>query len=61
LPEDIVNIEGGAVAHWHPIGASGPVLMTRLLHSMTRDGINRGVVTLFIGAQGIALAVERLS
>lgn len=61
LPEDIVNVEGGAIAHGHPIGATGAVLLTRLLHSMRRDGIRRGMVTLCIGGgQGIALAVEQL-
>ena len=59
LPEDIVNVEGGAIAHGHPIGATGAVLTTRLLHSMRRDGLKRGVVTLCIGGgQGIALALE---
>lgn len=59
--EDVVNVEGGAIAHGHPIGASGAVLATRLMHSMKRDGCRRGVVTLCIGGgQGIALAVESL-
>ena len=59
LPEDIVNVEGGAIAHGHPIGATGAVLTTRLLHSMRRDGLRRGIVTLCIGGgQGIALALE---
>ena len=59
--EDIVNVEGGAVAHGHPIGASGAVLATRLMHSMHRDGLKRGIVTLCIGGgQGIALALEIL-
>jgi acetyl-CoA C-acetyltransferase len=59
LSEDIVNVEGGAIAHGHPIGATGAVLTTRLLHSMRRDGIRRGLVTLCIGGgQGIALALE---
>jgi acetyl-CoA C-acetyltransferase len=62
LPEDVVNVEGGAVAHGHPIGATGAVLTTRLLHSMQRDGIRKGIVTLCIGGgQGIALALERLA
>lgn len=62
LAEDVVNVEGGAIAHGHPIGATGAVLTTRLLHSMKRDGLKRGVVTLCIGGgQGIALALERLS
>jgi acetyl-CoA C-acetyltransferase len=61
LPEDIVNVEGGAVAHGHPIGATGAVLTTRLIHSMRRDGLTRGIVTLCIGGgQGIALAIEAL-
>ena len=59
LSEDAVNVEGGAIAHGHPIGATGAVLTTRLLHSMARDGLKRGVVTLCIGGgQGIALALE---
>ncbi|KQO56570.1 MULTISPECIES: acetyl-CoA C-acetyltransferase [unclassified Methylobacterium] len=61
LPEDIVNVEGGAIAHGHPIGATGAVLTTRLLHSMRRDGIRRGLVTLCIGGgQGIALLLEAI-
>ena len=61
LPEDVVNVEGGAIAHGHPIGATGAVLTTRLLHSMQRDGIKRGIVTLCIGGgQGIALALESI-
>jgi len=61
LAENVVNVEGGAIAHGHPIGASGAVLTTRILHSMQRDGLQRGVVTLCIGGgQGIALALERL-
>ncbi len=61
LPQDIVNVEGGAIAHGHPIGATGAVLTTRLLHSMRRDGLKRGVVTLCIGGgQGIALALETM-
>lgn len=59
--QDVVNVEGGAIAHGHPIGASGAVLTTRLLHSMQRDGLKRGIVTLCIGGgQGIALALELL-
>jgi acetyl-CoA C-acetyltransferase len=62
LPQDIVNVEGGAIAHGHPIGATGAVLTTRLLHSMRRDGLKRGVVTLCIGGgQGIALALETIT
>lgn len=61
LPEDIVNVEGGAIAHGHPIGATGAVLTTRLLYSLKRAGLRRGMVTLCIGGgQGIALAIEAL-
>jgi acetyl-CoA C-acetyltransferase len=61
LPEDVVNVEGGAIAHGHPIGATGAILTTRLLHSMRRDHLHRGLVTLCIGGgQGIALALEAI-
>ena len=62
LPQDIANVEGGAIAHGHPIGATGAILTTRLIHSMQRDGLKRGIVTLCIGGgQGIALALEMLA
>ncbi len=62
LNADLVNVEGGAIAHGHPIGASGAVLTTRLLHSMKRDGVKKGIVTLCIGGgQGIALALESVN
>ena len=61
ISEDLINVDGGAVAHGHPIGATGAILTTRLIHSMRRDGLRRGVVTLCIGGgQGIALAIETL-
>ncbi|PYE43989.1 acetyl-CoA C-acetyltransferase [Rhizobium sp. PP-F2F-G20b] len=61
LPEDIINVEGGAIAHGHPIGATGAILVTRLLHGMKRDGLSKGIVTLCIGGgQGIALALEMI-
>lgn len=62
LGPETVNVQGGAIAHGHPIGASGAVLTTRLLHSMQRDGIKKGIVTLCIGGgQGIALALEAVN
>lgn len=61
IPEEIVNVEGGAIAHGHPIGATGAILTTRLLHAMRREKLRRGIVTLCIGGgQGIALALEAL-
>lgn len=62
LPEDIVNVEGNSIAHGHPIGATGALQTTRLLHSMQRDGLKRGVVTMCIGGgQSIALCLEAIS
>ena len=61
LPQEIVNVEGGSIAHGHPIGATGAVLTTRLIHSLRRDDLKRGIVTLCIGGgQGIALAIEAI-
>jgi acetyl-CoA C-acetyltransferase len=62
LAAEVVNPEGGAIAHGHPIGASGAVLTVRLLHGMARAGQRRGLVTLCIGGgQGIALCLERIA
>jgi acetyl-CoA C-acetyltransferase len=61
IADELINVQGGAIAHGHPIGATGAVLTTRLIHSMRRDGLKRGIVTLCIGGgQGIALALEVL-
>jgi acetyl-CoA C-acetyltransferase len=61
LPEEIVNVEGGAIAHGHPIGATGAILITRLIHGLQRAGQKRGLVTLCIGGgQGIAVLLERI-
>ncbi|CAB3784434.1 thiolase family protein [Paraburkholderia fynbosensis] len=61
IADELINVQGGAIAHGHPIGATGAVLTTRLVHSMRRDGLKRGIVTLCIGGgQGIALALETL-
>jgi len=62
LPADIANVDGGAIAHGHPIGATGALLTTRLIHAMQREGLKRGIVTMCIGGgQGIALAIEMIS
>ncbi len=61
LNPELVNVEGGAIAHGHPIGATGSLLTTRLIHSMKRDGLTRGIVSMCIGGgQGIAIALEIL-
>jgi acetyl-CoA C-acetyltransferase len=56
-----VNVNGGAIALGHPIGATGAILMTKLLHEMERRGEKYGLVTLCIGGgQGITTIVENL-
>ena len=56
-----VNVNGGAIAIGHPIGASGCRILVTLLHEMQRSGAKRGVASLCIGGgMGVALAVERL-
>ncbi len=56
----IVNVNGGAIALGHPIGASGARILTTLLHEMARRNAKKGLATLCIGGgMGIAMAVER--
>ena len=55
-----VNVNGGAIAIGHPIGASGARILVTLLHEMQRSGAKKGVASLCIGGgMGVALAVER--
>jgi acetyl-CoA C-acetyltransferase len=55
-----VNVNGGAIAIGHPIGASGCRILVTLLHEMTRRGARRGIASLCIGGgMGVALTVER--
>ena len=57
---DIVNVNGGAIALGHPIGASGARVLTTLLYEMTRRDLRRGLATLCIGGgMGVAMCVER--
>ena len=54
-----VNVNGGAVALGHPIGASGARILTTLLYALKRKGLKRGIATLCLGGgNGVALAVE---
>ena len=56
-----VNVNGGAVALGHPIGASGARILTTLLYALRERGKSRGVATLCLGGgNGVALAIERL-
>lgn len=58
--EQNVNVNGGAIALGHPIGASGCRILVTLLHEMQRRGVTKGLATLCVGGgQGIALTVER--
>ena len=55
-----VNVNGGAVALGHPIGASGARILTTLLYALKNRGLKRGIATLCLGGgNGVALAVER--
>ncbi|MGX6969941.1 acetyl-CoA C-acetyltransferase [Vagococcus bubulae] len=60
LNEDITNVNGGAIALGHPIGASGARILVSLLHEMKKRDAKNGLATLCIGGgQGIALVVKR--
>jgi len=55
-----VNVNGGAIALGHPIGASGARILVTLLHAMEKRNAKKGLATLCIGGgQGTALIVER--
>ncbi|AWN15087.1 acetyl-CoA C-acetyltransferase [Salinisphaera sp. LB1] len=59
-PLDRVNVNGGAIALGHPVGASGCRILVTLLHEMGKREARRGLATLCVGGgQGVALAVER--
>ena len=60
IPEEIVNVNGGAIALGHPIGASGTRILVTLIHEMIRQNKSRGCATLCIGGgMGIAMCIER--
>lgn len=62
LPEDKVNVHGGACALGHPIGASGARVMVTLLAALERYGLKRGIASLCIGGgEATAVAIERLN
>jgi len=61
LPDDKVNVNGGAVALGHPVGASGTILTVRLMYELKRRQARYGVVAMCIGGgQGIATVFENL-
>ena len=60
IPEEKVNVNGGAIAIGHPIGASGTRILVTLIHEMIRRDVKKGLATLCIGGgMGIAMCVER--
>lgn len=60
LQPEKTNVNGGAIALGHPIGASGARILVTLLHEMKRQNVKRGLATLCIGGgQGIAMVVEK--
>jgi acetyl-CoA C-acetyltransferase len=59
LPHDRVNVNGGACALGHPIGATGARLITTLVHALLRRGLQRGVAAQCIGGgEACAVAIE---
>ena len=59
LDEDLVTVNGGAIALGHPLGCSGARIVTTLLHEMRRRGARYGLATMCIGVgQGIATVFE---
>ena len=60
IPEEKINVNGGAIALGHPIGASGTRILVTLIHEMIKRDVNKGLATLCIGGgMGIAMCVER--
>ena len=60
IPEEKVNVNGGAIALGHPIGASGTRILVTLIHEMIKRDVNKGLATLCIGGgMGIAMCIER--
>ena len=60
IPDEKVNVNGGAIALGHPIGASGTRILVTLIHEMIRRDVKKGLATLCIGGgMGIAMCIER--
>ena len=58
---DVVNVNGGACALGHPIGASGARIMVTLLNALEKRGLKRGIAAICIGGgEGTAIAIERV-
>ncbi len=60
IPDDRLNVNGGAIALGHPVGASGARILTTLVHDLEREQLTTGIATICIGGgMGIALSVHR--
>ena len=60
IPKEKVNVNGGAIALGHPIGASGARIVVTLIHEMIKRDVKKGLVTLCIGGgMGISMCIER--
>ncbi len=60
IPEEKINVNGGAIALGHPIGASGTRILVTLIHEMMKRNVQRGLASLCIGGgMGIAMCIER--
>ena len=60
IPDEKVNVNGGAIALGHPIGASGTRILVTLIHEMIKRDVHKGLATLCIGGgMGIAICIER--
>jgi len=60
IPKEKVNVNGGAIALGHPIGASGTRILVTLIHEMIKRDSKKGIATLCIGGgMGIAMCIER--
>ncbi len=60
IPEEKLNVGGGAIALGHPIGASGARVLTTLVHQMVRSGAKRGIASLCLGGgNAVSMLLER--
>ena len=60
IPADRLNVNGGAIALGHPIGATGTRIVVTLIYEMLRRNVRRGLATLCVsGGMGMAIALER--
>ena len=61
IPKEIVNVNGGAIALGHPVGATGAIIMTKLVYELRKRKGKYGLATMCIGGgQGIAVIIEAL-